>query len=153
MHSDIRYLVREILSEELKALNGASGAHADTTPKPQVREETVEIAGSHDLQAFAIRILDLAKDSHAATEIRKGRWRFHLAASTPAPKDRMTTSGGNAGSAPSQSVDFEKGLVSERQIAALPDGALVEAGPRVCFTPLALDEIRRRGIRLKRRKA
>ena len=57
------------------------------------------------------------------------------------------------GAAPSQSVDFEKGLVSERQIAVLPEGALVEAGPRVRFTPLALDEINRRGIRLKRRKA
>jgi hypothetical protein len=154
MQNDIRYLVREILAEELKALKGAggaSGAYADTAPKPQVREESVEIASSRDLQRFALRMLDLAKDSRAAAEIRNGRWRFHLSASAPGTAGRATASGSD--SAPSQAVNFEKGLVSERQIAALPEGALVEAGPRVRFTPLALDEINRRGIRLKRRKA
>lgn len=156
MQNDIRYLVREILAEELKALKGAggaSGAYADTAPKPQVREESVEISSSQDLQRFALRMLDLAKDSRAAAEIRNGRWRFQLSASASGKAGRVSASGSNSGSVTSQSVDFEKGLVSERQIAVLSEGALVEAGPRVRFTPLALDEINRRGIRLKRRKA
>lgn len=156
MQNDIRYLVREILAEELKALKGAggaSGAYADTAPKPQVREESVEISSSQDLQRFALRMLDLAKDSRAAAEIRNGRWRFQLSAAASGTAGRVSASGSNSGSVTSQSVDFEKGLVSERQIAVLPEGALVEAGPRVRFTPLALDEINRRGIRLKRRKA
>jgi hypothetical protein len=152
MHSDIRHLVREIISEELKALNGAGGAHADTTPKPQVREESVDIASSSDLQAFALRILDLAKDGQTVAEIRSGRWRFRLAASGTSRKERTGVSEGPASSEPGKTVEFQKGLVTERQVAALPDGAHLSAGPMVRFTPLALDEVRRRGIRLNRRK-
>jgi hypothetical protein len=48
-------------------------------------------------------------------------------------------------------VHFEKGLISERDIAKLPAGlASVQVSKRVRFTPLAQDELRRRGVKIER---
>ena len=141
MSDEIRALIREVLAEELKALKTSGGGRA---PKPQ--EETVEIASDRDLNAFALRVLDLAADDGAAAAIRDGRLRFRLqTAKMLSPAADQPAAGGNA-------VVFEKGLVSERQIASLPDGSVVRATPKVCFTPLARDEIRRKQIRLERIK-
>lgn len=46
---------------------------------------------------------------------------------------------------------FGKGLVAESQIAALPEGTVVEIGEGTIVTPLAEDEIRRRGLQVRRR--
>ncbi|MBL4769056.1 MAG: hypothetical protein JKY94_15320, partial [Rhodobacteraceae bacterium] len=48
-------------------------------------------------------------------------------------------------------VRFERGLVSERDVASLPqDMRRVDVGKTVRFTPLARDELRRRNIKVER---
>jgi hypothetical protein len=153
MRDDVRSLVREILQEELQALRSEGGAFADTSPRPQVREEAVSLASDADLNDFVLRILDLAQDGKSMREIKAGRWRFRLQSNAGA--------GAGAGAGPrpvapagrtpgGQVVSYERGLVCERQIGQLPAGAQIRAGKRVRFTPLAQDEIRRKGIRVER---
>lgn len=152
MSSDLRSLIREVLAEELQAMRGGSGAHADTSPRPQVREEMVEIANDADLNRFVLRILELARDGKSVQEIRNGRWKFRLQPAGAVPATQ-TTAPGHAVSASSASVEFDRGLVSERQVSALPEDSLVRAGKRVRFTPLAQDELRRKRIRVERKKS
>lgn len=149
MRDDVRSMIREILQEELQALRAEGGAFADTSPRPQVREEAVSLTSDAELHDFVLRILDLAQDGKSVREIKSGRWRFRLQAGgagigTP----RAVAPAGQAQAG--QVVSYERGLVSERQIGQLPAGAQIRAGKRVRFTPLARDEIRRKGIRVER---
>jgi hypothetical protein len=148
--SDIRSLIREVLAEELQGMRGGeAGAHADTAPKPQVREERVAIASDADLNRFVLRVLELAQDGRSVQEIKAGRWAFRLqggGGSRPGPAAEHTI-----GSAPAETVEFDRGLVSERQLAGLSKNARIRAGKRVRFTPLAQDEIRRKGIHVERK--
>ena len=143
MSDDIRALIREVLAEELKAFK-ASGQGGRDASRP--REETVAIAGDRDLNAFAARVMDLARDEQTAADIRAGRYLFRLQSDSGASRQAA------AQSSVGQAVSFDKGLVSERQIAQLPEGAVIRATAKVCFTPLARDEIRRKKIRLERIK-
>ena len=53
-----------------------------------------------------------------------------------------------------EKVFRERGLVTEKDIAKLPAGlTAIEAGKRVRFTPLARDELRRRGIKIERTRS
>ncbi|WP_440997719.1 hypothetical protein [Arhodomonas sp. SL1] len=150
--SEIRSLIQEILAEELRGMvgGGDAGAHADTAPKPQVREERVAIASDADLNRFALRMLELAQDGRSVQEIKAGRWVFRLqggaAGTRPAPAVEQPV-----GSAPAETLEFDRGLVSERQIGGLSKNARIRAGKRVRFTPLAQDEIRRKGIHVERK--
>lgn len=153
MSGDIRSLIREILAEELQAVRGAGGAHADTSPQPQVREESVTIASDADLNRFALRVIELAQDGRSVQEIKAGRWRFRLqggggagGGAQAAPRALGEGAGGGG-----QTVEFERGLVSERQVGGLGEGDRIRAGKRVRFTPLAQDEIRRKRIRVERK--
>ena len=149
MRDEIRAMVREVLQEELQGLRGEGGAHADTSPRPQVREEAVSLTNDAELNAFVHRILELARDGKSVREIAAGRWRFRLhanggAATAPRPPAAP-------GSPPTPaSVVFDRGLVSERQVAQVPAGSAIQVGKRVRFTPLARDEIRRKGIQVER---
>ncbi len=135
----IRSLVREVLAEELarfKAGRGESNPVAAGGP----REERVGIRSDGDLAAFVQRMLSLAGDSAARREIEAGRWVFRLA--TDADAD-------SAGD--SDAVIFEKGLISERWIDALPPTAKhLRVGRAVHFTPLARDRARQRGLTIER---
>ncbi|RMD62486.1 MAG: hypothetical protein D6826_07300 [Alphaproteobacteria bacterium] len=144
-------MIREALAEEIGRLRGSlGGAFAPTTPRPQVREEVVSIRSDAELMAFVHRLLELAKDGRTRQEIESGRWVFRLHASgvgaaSPLPSGRP---GAPAGGAVAQ---FTAGLVSERQIDALPPGtSRLVIGRRVRFTPLARDRIRQRGIEIER---
>lgn len=144
----IRQLVREVLAEELGRLRRDAGAGSATSPRPQVREEVVSIAGDADLAAFVGRLMALSRDGHARREIEEGRWVFRLGTAAARPDARITTSA--AAPAP-KSARIEKGLVTERQIDALPQGtSVLEIGRAVRFTPLARDRVRRRGIAIER---
>lgn len=148
MRDEIRAMVREVLQEELQGLRGEGGAHADTSPRPQVREEAVSLTSDAELNAFVHRILELARDGKSVREIKAGRWRFRLHANGGAAAPRPPAA---PGSPPTPaSIAFDRGLVSERQIAQVPAGSAIRAGKRVRFTPLARDEIRRKGIRVER---
>ena len=143
---DLRTLIREILSHEIANLRTETGAFADTTPRPQQREEVVAMRNNADLMAFALKILELAKDGKAVSDIKAGRWQFRLENSTA--RDLP----GTAPLVSAASAQFERGLIAERQIVNLKPNTQLKVGKRVRFTPLALDEIRRRNIQIERAK-
>ncbi|KAA3633041.1 MAG: hypothetical protein DWQ08_02445 [Proteobacteria bacterium] len=133
---DIRSIVREILLEEL-------GRRGDVGTG--VRREKVSIRNSQDLNAFALRVLELARNEDVGAEIRAGRLCFELDGAPAADRPRPRA-GGQVGA-----VSFEKGLVTEKHIAKLDRAASIRVGKGVCFTPLAKDEIRRKGIKVERK--
>ena len=143
----LRVVIREMLTEELESLRREEGASPGISFQQKasagIREENVTVTSTETLTAFARRICDLARDEQIRENIESGRWIFH---------PRVAQEGGGGGTGASKEVRFEKGLVSERQITPLAQGACIRAGKRVCFTPLALDEIRRRRITIEREK-
>ncbi|MFD1160503.1 hypothetical protein [Roseovarius aestuarii] len=141
---DLRSLIRDVLSEELARLQ------PEAVPStPRVTEEVVAIRSSADLNVFAQKLLGMAQDGRVRADIIEGRHRFRLShdGSTPIVAHQPMAPSANA-PAPAQ---FVSGMVSERDIATLPDGTRnVRAGKAVKFTPLARDEMRRRGITVER---
>lgn len=138
----VRKLIREVLTEELRRVR------TDARAAPGVREETVEIASDADLAAFVAKLMKLAGDAKARRDIEQARLVFRLAgtarqASVSAPDPAPAPSGGT--------VRIERGVVSERQVDALPRGTRVlRAGKNVKLTPLARDRLRQRGIKIER---
>ena len=120
----LRQLVREVIAEEVGRL------------KPDRRTETVRIESDADLLAFAKRILQLDDKDRAALEA--GRLTFTLESRQgPAP---TTTA-----------ARIEKGLVTEKQVEALPKGtATLHLGKAARLTPLAQDRLRQRRIVIER---
>lgn len=134
---DLRSVIRELLAEELAAIQGEAGA-------PGIRAEEVSIDTDEALGAFVKRILELAKDDEARAEIEQGRHVFRLVNVTPP----------EAAAPQAAPARYERGLVTEKDIAKMPAGiAAIEAGKRVRFTPLARDELRRRGIKIERTRS
>ena len=145
MTSDsVRAIIREVLAEELQRIK--TGSATGAAPRPQVREEQVSISSDADLAAFVARLLELTRDGQARREIEDQRHVFRFAAG-PAPGERAAS--------PARPVvhaaRIEKGMVSERQIDALPPGtSQLVIGKSVRLTPLARDRARARGITIER---
>ncbi len=144
--SELRHLIREILTEELGKMpapsDGASGA-------PGITEEQVTIRSNADLATFVQRLMTAAQDGRLRADIGAGRHVFRLATGGVQPLQAHQPGAPNPTLPPT--VHFERGLVSEREVAALPQGAgRIEVGKSVRFTPLARDELRRRGINVER---
>jgi hypothetical protein len=137
---NVRKLIREVLAEELKRVKTESGAG------PAVQEEAVSIASDADLAAFVTKLMKLAGDAKARRDIEQGRLVFRLAGNGPG------TSAPAAGPAPAgDTVRMDRGVVSERQVDALPRGTrILQAGRQVKLTPLAKDRLRQRGIKIER---
>lgn len=132
----LRLVIRELLAQEL---GGLREGKKQTQPEnsAETKEENVTVASTEELTAFARRICALAQDEQAREDIEAGRWIFH-----PHGADKPKGSEGG--------VRFEKGVVGESQVTSLAEDSCIWAGKQVCFTPLALDEIRRRRIRIER---
>ncbi|MEZ5775579.1 MAG: hypothetical protein R3D33_12975 [Hyphomicrobiaceae bacterium] len=153
----IRSLVRDVLSEEIARFREARGLGAGRSPSPQVCEEIVSIRSDEELSGFVARLCEILKDGRSREEIESGRWVFRLGtgsggASAAAGSRYMP---GGAPVSPAAKVDqvarIERGMVSERQIEALPDGTTrLVIGKAVRFTPLARDRLRLRGIAIER---
>ncbi len=140
---DIRALVRQILAEEL-------GRHGIGTGGP--RREPVSIRRSADLDAFALRVLEMARSVDLAAELRSGRLRFELESGSASPSRSIAERPSARASAPAAATPrFDKGLVTEKHVAGLANGASISVGKSVCFTPLAKDELRRKGIKVERK--
>ena len=147
MSADLRAMIRALLREELAALRTGNGSGA-----PRLREEMVSVRSDADLAAFARRILALADDAGARADIESGHHVFRL--SDPAPDEWMAVRS-EAHERPqlqrSRPVSFERGLINEREIRNLPEAtAAIRIGKGVRLTPLAQDELRRRGIKIER---
>ena len=135
--SDLRALVREVLSEELARLR----PKADTPARPQATEEVVTLGANADLAAFVKRLL--AMDGRMRADIEAGRHVFRLGAAGGA----QTKPGAAA------AARFDRGLITERDVARLDAGAgAIQVGGNVRLTPLAVVELRRRAISIERVK-
>ena len=149
--TDLRALVRELLSEEIAAIR------AELLGGVQV--ERVRVASGADLTDFAQSVARRAQDPAFAAALRDGRIRFepdgmvHVAPApavaprpqaAPQPVALVTT-------VPAAVPELRKGLITERDIAGIAEGETrLRVTKTARLTPLAGDEARRRGIRIER---
>ena len=141
--SELRHLIREILSEELDKLQGVP------TAAPRITEEQVILRSNADLDAFVRRMMTVAQDGRLRADIEAGRHVFRLT------NCNATQMQAHQPTAPISQIHnpvrFDRGLVSERDVSSLPqDLRRIDVGKTVRFTPLARDELRRRGIKVER---
>lgn len=142
--SQLRTLISEILTEELGKL------HQQPT-KPQIREEIVSIKNNSELSLFVHRILEMAQDGRLKTDIASGHHVFKLTTEVLSPFQAHQPVADHPGSS-TKAVFFETGLVTEKDVSRLPRGLTsLGIGKTVNFTPLARDELRRKGIKIERR--
>lgn len=137
--SDLRSMVRELLLEELDK------NRPDIAPSNPV--QVVEIRNDHELNAFVMRVMDMSKKQDVKADIQSGKLKFSLSGSD---LDHVHAESAVMAELSTRPTDFEKGLVTEKDISRLK-GNIIHVGNTVCFTPLARDEIRRRGIKIERK--
>ena len=107
----------------------------------------VSIQDNNDLNSFALKVLDLAEKSDLKADIESGKVTFTLVTNELVNNSPEQ----NQPSSISDPVPFQKGLVTEKDITGLADGtSSISVAKTVCFTPLAMDEIRRKGLNIKR---
>lgn len=153
---DIRQIVRDVLAEEIARFRRERGA-AGEAPRLRIREEAVSIRSDMELTAFVRRLADILKDGRSREEIEQGRWVFRLAPGSLTAQSAPALPHHGAGApmpiaAPAiVSATIDRGIVSERQIEALPAGtSRLLVGKSVRFTPLARDRLRLRAIDIER---
>jgi len=140
----VRSLIREVLAEELKRFKAG---RRDTSSG--AREETVAIGSDADLAGFVTRLLGLAADSKTRRDIEQGRLVFRLAGG--AGRSPAVASASASTAQAGDTVRMDRGVMSERQVDALPKGTrTLLAGRDVKLTPLARDRLRQRGIKIER---
>ena len=144
---DLRSLVRELLSEELNKVNKKNSDSIN-----DLREEKVVIDNSKHLNSFVRRILDLSKDRKIVTEIMEGKYIFKLSNDHQRftnTSDIVNTINNSAGS-----INFLKGLITERDIMSVGENvSTITIGKFVRITPLAMDEIKKRSIKIERKSS
>ena len=142
---DLRSLVRELLSEELNKVNKKNSDSIN-----DLREEKVVIDNSKHLNSFVRRILDLSKDRKIVTEIMEGKYIFKL--SNDHQRFTNTSDIGNTINNSAGSINFLKGLITERDIMSVGENvSTITIGKFVRITPLAMDEIKKRSIKIERK--
>ena len=137
--TDIRSIVREILLEEL--------ALHDTMSFAEKNLESVSINNDDEINAFAIKVINLSQDRDLKSDIESGKIRFRLT-------NRQDDSSGDLDKAKTittDSVILSKKLITENDIYQLTDNiSYIHIDKTSCLTPLAKDEIRRKGIKTVR---
>lgn len=150
----IRLMIRQVLAEELGKLR-RDGLPGGGLRQQQCREEVVSIRSDSELAAFVQRLADILKDGKSRQEIETGLWVFRLG--NPEAGGEIGGALDRRGAVPSSAAPaaaaarIDRGILSERQIEALPEGTTrLTVGRSVRLTPLALDRLRQRGITLER---
>ena len=144
---DLRSLVRELLSEELNKVNKKNSDSIN-----DLREEKVVIDNSKHLNSFVRRILDLSKDRKIVTDIMEGKYIFKL--SNDHQRFTNTSDIGNTINNSAGSINFLKGLITERDIMSVGENvSTITIGKFVRITPLAMDEIKKRSIKIERKSS
>ena len=144
---DLRSLVRKLLSEELNKVNKKNSDSIN-----DLREEKVVIDNSKHLNSFVRRILDLSKDRKIVTEIMEGKYIFKLSNDHQRVTD--TSDIGNTINNAARSINFLKGLITERDIMSVGENvSTITIGKFVRITPLAMDEIKKRSIKIERKSS
>ena len=149
--TDLRALVRELLSEEIAAIRAELLGG--------VKVERVRVASGADLTDFAQSVARRAQDPAFAAALQDGRIRFepdgigHVApAPTVAPRPQAAAQPvALVTTVPASVPELRKALVTERDIAGIAEGETrLRITKSARLTPLAGDEARRRGIRIER---
>lgn len=139
---DLRFIIRQILVEELGQLSGGR-------PEPDRQIDTVTLRGDADLNAFVKRLVHLARDPGFREAVESGRHAFRLDSPLLHGIQPAAVSGHRTASADPARLD--RALVTERDVAALAqETSRVRVSAATRFTPLARDELRRRGIKIER---
>lgn len=149
---DLRSLIREVLTQELRAIRSAAGGG-------NITREAIALNSDADLGAFVRRLLDMAQDPAKRADLLAGRHLFTLDRPAPAYTPPPRSYAPPPQAAPSQPTPpapaarqaLAKTLLTERDVDALPQGtAVVTIAKSARLTPLARDELRRRNIKIER---
>lgn len=151
--SDLRALIRELLSEEIASLR------AEILGQSSV--EHVAVGNEAELTAFALRVAGRVSEQGFVEALKTGRIRF-TPANSPTPVLHKAPLAGMqplpaaepamlVATAPPSVPELRKGLVTERDIAAVAqDETRLRLMKTARLTPLAADEVRRRRLRIER---
>ncbi len=171
--SDLRHMIREILTDEIQALRASMGSALQV---PVVREP-VAVSSDYELNAFARHMISIADNPAQRAEFLTGRLQFTMNAgrsvasqyipptvapatappmvtapapsSTPRPMPSLQPAG-----ATGVRQTFDKGILTEKDVERLPqETRALTLGQTVRLTPLANDELRRRNIKIERKAA
>ena len=138
---EIRKIIRELLVEEIASINKESVSLDQKT----TREEIVSIKTDEDLMNFVKKILNIVKETDGFSNIENGDIIFHL--------DVPSSANLNSRSCTSHptSNKIEDGLITEYDIAKLDENITVlQVLKNAKLTPLAKDELRKKGIKMER---
>jgi phosphohistidine swiveling domain-containing protein len=138
---EIRKIIRELLVEEIASINKESVSLDQKT----TREVIVSIRTDEDLMKFVKKILNIVKETDGFSNIENGDIIFHLEVPSSANLNSRSCT-----SHPT-SNKIEDGLITEYDIAKL-DGniTVLQVLKNAKLTPLAKDELRKKGIKMER---
>lgn len=141
MGEEIRKIIRELLVEEIASINKESVSLDQKT----TREVIVSIRTDEDLMKFVKKILNIVKETDGFSNIENGDIIFHLEVPSSANLNSRSCT-----SHPT-SNKIEDGLITEYDIAKL-DGniTVLQVLKNAKLTPLAKDELRKKGIKMER---
>lgn len=157
--SELRAIIRELLAEELAALRAEALG--------RLAVEQVAVGTEAELTKFALMVARRAREeSGFLAALEAGSVRFVPAAvpvgGLPSPVSAARPLGAATRTdadpsitlvapAPPAVPELHKGLITERDIAAIEHGEKrLRITKNARMTPLAVDEARRRGIRIER---
>ena len=138
---EIRKIIRELLVEEIASINKESVSLDQKT----TREVIVSIRTDEDLMKFVKKILNIVKETDGFSNIENGDIIFHL--------DVPSSANLNSRSCTSHptSNKIEDVLITEYNIAKLDENITVlQVLKNTKLTPLAKDELRKKGIKMER---
>lgn len=141
MGKEIRKIIRELLVEEIALINKESVSLDQKT----TREVIVSIRTDEDLMNFVKKILNIVKETDGFSNIENGDIIFHL--------DVPSSANLNSRSCTSHptSNKIEDVLITEYNIAKLDENITVlQVLKNAKLTPLAKDELRKKGIKMER---
>jgi phosphohistidine swiveling domain-containing protein len=138
---EIRKIIRELLVEEIASINKESVSLDQKT----TREVIVSIRTDEDLMKFVKKILNIVKETDGFSNIENGDIIFHLDVPSSANLNSRSCTSHPA------SNKIEDGLITEYDIAKL-DGniTVLQVLKNAKLTPLAKDELRKKGIKMER---
>ncbi len=141
MGEEIRKIIRELLVEEIASINKESVSLDQKT----TREVIVSIRTDEDLMKFVKKILNIVRETDGFSNIENGDIIFHLEVPSSANLNSRSCT-----SHPT-SNKIEDGLITEYDIAKL-DGniTVLQVLKNAKLTPLAKDELRKKGIKMER---
>ena len=138
---EIRKIIRELLLEEIASINKESVSLDQKTTS----EVIVSIRTDEDLMKFVKKILNIVRETDGFSNIENGDIIFHL--------DVPSSANLNSRSCTSHptSNKIEDGLITEYDIAKLDENITVfQVLKNAKLTPLAKDELRKKGIKMER---